>query len=69
MDSSSRSVNRRIFKAAVVIAAVTVLVKFAALGKEMLIAWRFGTGDGLDALQRNYELREVFNAVRYKARH
>ncbi len=48
MDSLSGSINRHIFKVAVVIAAVTVLVKVAALGKEMVIAWRFGIGDELD---------------------
>jgi putative peptidoglycan lipid II flippase len=49
MDILSSSINRRIFEAAVAIAAVTALVKLAALSKEMLIAWRFGTGDNLDA--------------------
>lgn len=49
MDIPSSSINRRIVQAAVAIAAVTVLVKLAALSKEMLIAWRFGTGDNLDA--------------------
>lgn len=49
MDSPSGSINRRIFKAAVAIAIATVLVKLAALAKEMVVAWRFGTGDELDA--------------------
>lgn len=49
MDSSIGSINRRIFKAAVAIAAVTMLVKLAALAKEMVVAWRFGIGDELDA--------------------
>ncbi len=49
MDSPAGSINRRIFKAAVAIAAATVLVKLAALAKEMVVAWRFGIGDELDA--------------------
>ena len=49
MEFSTDSVNRRIFKVAVAIAVVTVLVKLAALGKEMVVAWRFGIGDELDA--------------------
>lgn len=49
MDSFSGSINRRIFRAAVSIAAVTAGVKLAALAKEMVVAWRFGIGDDLDA--------------------
>lgn len=49
MDAASGSINRRIFKAAVVIATVTAGVKLAALTKEMVVAWRFGVGDELDA--------------------
>ncbi|MFN7930691.1 MAG: lipid II flippase MurJ [Blastocatellia bacterium] len=49
MDSSPGSINRRIFQAAIVIATVTAGVKVAALTKEMVVAWRFGIGDELDA--------------------
>lgn len=49
LDLSSNSTNRRIFKAAASIATVTVVVKLAALTKEMVVAWRFGIGDELDA--------------------
>ena len=28
---------------------MTVLVKVASVGKELVVAWRFGTGDELDA--------------------
>jgi putative peptidoglycan lipid II flippase len=43
------SVNRRIFRAAVVIAALTLGVKLAALAKEVTVAASFGTADALDA--------------------
>ncbi|HEX4946859.1 MAG TPA: lipid II flippase MurJ [Blastocatellia bacterium] len=46
---TSGSINRRIFGAATAIAAVTIWVKLAAMVKEMLVAWRFGTRDDLDA--------------------
>jgi putative peptidoglycan lipid II flippase len=46
---TSGSVNRQIFGAAVTVALGTVLVKVAAGAKEMVVAWRFGTGDALDA--------------------
>jgi putative peptidoglycan lipid II flippase len=46
---STGSVNRRIFSAIVVIGAATVLVKAAALVKDMVVAGGFGLSDALDA--------------------
>ena len=46
---TSGSINRKIFGAAVIVALLTALVKVAAVGKELVVAWRFGTGDALDA--------------------
>jgi len=43
------SVNRKILSSTLTIAGATLLVKFASIVKEMLIADRFGTGDDLDA--------------------
>ena len=43
------SINRQIFGVAVIIALLTALVKAAALVKELVVAWRFGIGDALDA--------------------
>ncbi len=43
------TVERRIFAAAFVIAAMTAAGKFVALLKEVLVASMFGTGDELDA--------------------
>lgn len=43
------STNRQIFGAAITVALMTVFVKAAAVGKELVVAWRFGTGDELDA--------------------
>ena len=43
------SINRQIFAATVTIALFTGFVKFASVGKELVIAWRFGTGNQLDA--------------------
>ncbi len=44
-----RSVNRRILAAMVTVGSFTALVKLAAVAKDMSIAYRFGTGDELDA--------------------
>lgn len=46
---TSGSNNRKIFGAAVTVAVLMALVKVAAVIKELIIAWRFGTGDLLDA--------------------
>nr|WP_155707360.1 lipid II flippase MurJ [Gloeocapsopsis dulcis] len=46
---TSTSVNRKIFGAAVVVAGLTAFVKVASVGKELVVAWRFGTGDAVDA--------------------
>jgi len=43
------SVNRRIFGAAATVALMTALVRVMSMGKELLVAWRFGTSDALDA--------------------
>ncbi len=43
------SPNRQIFSAAITVGLMTALVKVAAMGKELVVAWRFGTGDALDA--------------------
>lgn len=43
------STDRKIFGAAVTIAVLTVLVNVASVGKELVVAWQFGTGDALDA--------------------
>ena len=43
------SINRKIFGAAVIVALGTALVKVAAVGKELVVAWRFGTSNELDA--------------------
>jgi putative peptidoglycan lipid II flippase len=48
--------NRRIFSAAATIAALMVVVKVAVVIKELLIAWRFGTNDDLDAFLIAYIL-------------
>jgi putative peptidoglycan lipid II flippase len=43
------SINRQIFKATIIIGLLTGLSKFASVGKELVVAWKFGTGDELDA--------------------
>ncbi len=43
------SLNRQIFSAAITVGLMTVLVKLASAGKELVVAWRYGTGDALDA--------------------
>lgn len=47
--ASSGSVNWRIFHAMTIIMAATVLVKVAAVAKDIVIAGTFGLGDELDA--------------------
>ena len=46
---TEQSVNRRILAAIVTVGGFTVLVKLAAVVKELAIAYQFGTGDELDA--------------------
>jgi putative peptidoglycan lipid II flippase len=46
---TSGSVNRKIFGAAVTVGLLTVFVKVMGMGKELLVAQRFGTGDDIDA--------------------
>jgi putative peptidoglycan lipid II flippase len=43
------SINRQIFAAAVTVGFLTGLVKCASVGKELVVAWQFGTGNELDA--------------------
>lgn len=47
--SSQSSLNRQIFVATLVVGCLTGLGKFASVGKELVVAWRFGTGNELDA--------------------
>jgi putative peptidoglycan lipid II flippase len=46
---TSGSTTRVIFGAVVTIALLTSVVKFAVVAKELVVAWRFGVGDDLDA--------------------
>lgn len=45
----SGSVNSQIFSAAIVVAMGTLFVKLLAVIKELVVAWKFGTADDLDA--------------------
>ena len=46
---TSGSLSRKIFGAATTVALLTAMVKFVSVFKELFIAWRFGTGDDLEA--------------------
>ncbi|WP_036487791.1 murein biosynthesis integral membrane protein MurJ [Myxosarcina sp. GI1] len=46
---TSGSASRKIFGAAITVGLCTALVKLAAMAKELVIAWRFGTSDEVDA--------------------
>ncbi|AFZ14313.1 virulence factor MVIN family protein [Crinalium epipsammum PCC 9333] len=46
---TSGSVNRQIFGAAIIVAIGTAFVKVLTVGKELVVAWKFGTGDAIDA--------------------
>src|SRR5438034_8056569 len=43
------STNRRILGAAATVAVLSLVVRAASLGKDLAVAYRFGTGDSLDA--------------------
>jgi putative peptidoglycan lipid II flippase len=43
------SVSRQIFGAAATVALLTALVKAVTVGRELVVAWRFGVSDALDA--------------------
>ena len=43
------SVNRRILAAALTVGGLSVVVKATAMAKELAVAYRFGTGDAVDA--------------------
>lgn len=47
--STKKSINRQIFTATIIIGLLTGLGKFASVGKELVVAWKFGTGNELDA--------------------
>ena len=47
--SNKDSINRQIFTATIIVGLLTGLGKFASVGKELAVAWKFGTGDELDA--------------------
>ena len=44
-----RSNNRRILAAALIVGGMSVVVKLTAMAKELMVAYRFGTGDEVDA--------------------
>lgn len=46
---TNKSTNRKIFGAALTVGFMTALVQLAGVGKELVVAWRFGTGDELEA--------------------
>jgi putative peptidoglycan lipid II flippase len=46
---STGSVNSQIFSAAIVVAGGTLFVKALSVAKELVVAWKFGTADDLDA--------------------
>jgi putative peptidoglycan lipid II flippase len=48
-SSTSNSVNRQIFSAAIVVAMGTIFVKVSAIVKELVVAYQFGTATELDA--------------------
>lgn len=46
---TSGSTNRKIFGAAITVGLGTAFVKVASVGKELVVAWKFGTAGDLDA--------------------
>lgn len=58
-DRASHSVNYRILGAVITVALLTLFVKFLGMAKELVVAWRFGTGDQLDSFYIGYLVPEV----------
>jgi putative peptidoglycan lipid II flippase len=44
-----KSVNRKIFAAILTIGGLTLVVRLATVAKELVVAYKFGTGDAMDA--------------------
>src|ERR1700678_3666170 len=55
-NRGSKSVNRRIFRAAVIVTFAGVLVKLVATAKEFVLAGTFGRSDAMDAFLIAYLL-------------
>jgi len=51
-----KTVNRRIFAAAVVVAVLTLIAKFSSVVKDLVVAHQFGIGDAVDAYLIAYML-------------
>lgn len=63
-DWFQASVNRRILGAALTVGGFSVLVKIAAMAKELTVAYQFGTGDAVDAFLIAYLIPQlVINVV------
>lgn len=54
------SVNTRIFAAILTVGSLTAIVKLVSAGKELVIAYRFGTSDALDAFVIAFVLPQFF---------
>lgn len=57
------SVNSKIFSAAIIVAGGTLFVKLIAVVKELVVAWRFGTADELDAFLIALMIPSLITAV------
>lgn len=49
INLTNGSINRKIFGAAVTVGLLTGIVKILATVKELVVAWKFGVGDTIDA--------------------
>lgn len=58
-DRANHSVNYRILGAVITVVFLTLFVKFLGTAKELVVAWRFGTGDQLDSFYIGYLVPEV----------
>ncbi len=57
------SINRQIFGAALIVGVGTALVKVAAIIKELIVAWKFGTGDEVDAFLIALVIPDVVKSI------
>lgn len=60
---TSGSTNRKIFGAAVIVGMGVGLSKLASVVKELVVAWKFGTGDELDAFLIAFVVPSFINNV------
>ena len=63
------SVNTRIFAAMLTVGGLTVLVKMVSAGKELVIAYQFGTSDALDVFVMEVSPPSICDRIHRRGAH